>query len=213
MIKAVLFDLDGTIINTNELIIKSFEHVLNEFLGLKVERNEIIKSFGEPLVKTMEYYGGTRAMEAVEEYLTFSKGIHNEYIRSYDHVEEGLKELKNNGLRLGIVTSKIREVALKGMDIFNLAPYFDVIICPEDTKKHKPDGEPVEKACRELGIKTSEALMIGDSHNDILCGKNAGAYTGVVNYTYLDRNEIMELKPDIDIDRIGDIIYKIGNLT
>lgn len=206
MIKAILFDLDGTIIDTNELILTSFDYVLNNYLELNIGREEILESFGIPLKDVMNHYAKERAKELVDEYIRYSLDSHDKYIKSYNHVEEGLIKLKNKGLKIAIVTSKRRGTALRGLNCFDLEKYFDVIITPEDSKKHKPDGEPVLRACEALNVNPDETIMVGDSHNDILCGKNAGSKTCLVNYTALDVEKIKAYKPDFTIDRIEDII-------
>ncbi|WP_346930654.1 pyrophosphatase PpaX [Clostridium sp.] len=206
MIKAILFDLDGTIIDTNELILTSFNYVLNNYLGLNIRKEEIVESFGIPLKDVMDHYAKERAEELVDEYIRYSLESHDKYIKSYDHVEEGLIKLKNEGFKLAIVTSKRRGTALRGLNCFDLEKYFDVIITPEDSKKHKPDGEPVLKACEALKVKSEETIMVGDSHNDILCGKNAGSKTCLVNYTALNVEKIKAYNPDFIIDKIEDLI-------
>ncbi|MEW8993543.1 pyrophosphatase PpaX [Clostridium sp.] len=206
MIKAILFDLDGTIIDTNELILTSFNYVLNNYLGLNIRKEEIVESFGIPLKDVMDHYAKERAEELVDEYIRYSLESHDKYIKSYDHVEEGLIKLKNKGFKLAIVTSKRRGTALRGLNCFDLEKYFDVIITPEDSKKHKPDGEPVLKACEVLKVKPEETIMVGDSHNDILCGKNAGSKTCLVNYTALNVEKIKAYNPDFIIDKIEDLI-------
>jgi len=209
MIKAILFDLDGTIIDTNELILTSFNYVLNNYLGLNIRKEEIVESFGIPLKDVMDHYAKERAEELVDEYIRYSLESHDKYIKSYDHVEEGLLKLKNKGFKLAIVTSKRRGTALRGLNCFDLEKYFDVIITPEDSKKHKPDGEPVLKACEVLKVKPEETIMVGDSHNDILCGKNAGSKTCLVNYTALNVEKIKTHNPDFIIDKIEDLIELI----
>jgi len=209
MIKAILFDLDGTIIDTNELILTSFNYVLNNYLGLNIRKEEIVESFGIPLKDVMDHYAKERAEELVDEYIRYSLESHDKYIKSYDHVEEGLLKLKNKGFKLAIVTSKRRGTALRGLNCFDLEKYFDVIITPEDSKKHKPDGEPVLKACEVLKVKPEETIMVGDSHNDILCGKNAGSKTCLVNYTALNVEKIKTHNHDFIIDKIEDLIELI----
>ncbi|WP_346916041.1 pyrophosphatase PpaX [Clostridium sp.] len=209
MIKAILFDLDGTIIDTNELILTSFNYVLNNYLGLNIRNEEIVETFGIPLKDVMDHYAKERAEELVDEYIRYSLESHDKYIKSYNHVEEGLLKLKNKGFKLAIVTSKRRGTALRGLNCFDLEKYFDVIITPEDSKKHKPDGEPVLKACEVLKVKPEETIMVGDSHNDILCGKNAGSKTCLVNYTALNVEKIKTHNPDFIIDKIEDLIELI----
>ncbi|MEG1255636.1 pyrophosphatase PpaX [Clostridium sp.] len=206
MIKAILFDLDGTIIDTNELILTSFDYVLNRYLGLKVSKEDIIESFGIPLTQVISRYSENRVDEVVGEYIRYSLDNHDRYIKSYNHVEDGLIKLREAGLNLAIVTSKRKRTALKGLRFFDLEKYFNVIITPEDSINHKPDGEPVLKACEYLKVSPKETIMVGDSHNDILCGKNAGASTCLVRYTALDVDKIMKHEPDFVVDRIEEIL-------
>lgn len=209
MIKGILFDLDGTLINTNMLIINSFKYVFKENLDLIVEDNEIVQYFGEPLTYTMAKYTKDRVEELVRKYVEYSLSIHDEYTESFKGVEEGLIILRERGYKLAIVTSKRRTTALRGLRLFNLEKYFEVIVSPEDTEKHKPEGEPVLKACELLNLKPDEVVMVGDSHNDILCGKNAGAKTCLVKYTALPLEKLLEHKPDYVIDSVEEILNKI----
>ncbi|WP_017415985.1 pyrophosphatase PpaX [Clostridium tunisiense] len=206
MIKGILFDLDGTLINTNMLIINSFKYVFKENLDLIVEDNEIVQYFGEPLAYTMAKYTKDRIEELVQKYVEYSLSIHDEYTESFKGVEEGLIILREKGYKLAIVTSKRRTTALRGLRLFDLEKYFEVIVSPEDTEKHKPEGEPVLKACELLNLKPEEVVMVGDSHNDILCGKNAGSKTCLVKYTALPLEKLLEHKPDYVIDSVEEIL-------
>lgn len=210
MFKAILFDLDGTLINTNDLIVHTYKHILKTHLDIEVEDGEIISTFGEPLKDVLERYGKDKAEEMFNHYIEYNRTIHDELTKSIDGVEEGLKLLKEMGIKIGVVTSKRREGALRGLKLFNLEKYMDIIITPEDTKNHKPHGEPVLKACQMLKVLPEEALMVGDSHNDILCGQNAGAKTCLVRYTALCVDEMLKHNPDYVVDSIVDI-YNIVN--
>lgn len=205
MIKAILFDLDGTLINTNKLIIKSFQYIFKEHLKLDVSEEELVRYFGEPLVATMTRYYPEDPDFLVEAYKEYNYKVHDEIAEEFDGVEEALKKFKESGIKLAIVTSKRRYMAERGLKLFNLYDIMDVVVTPEDTEKHKPDGEPVLKACQLLNIKAHEAIMVGDSHNDILSGKNAGCYTCLVKYTGVPLQEVLQTNPDYVIDHIRDI--------
>lgn len=206
MIKGIFFDLDGTLINTNKLIVSSFQYVFKENLDLMVEEQEIVQYFGEPLSYTMAKYTKDRVEELVQKYVEYSLSIHDEYTEGFNGVEEGLCYLREKGYKLAVVTSKRRNTALRGLRLFDLEKYFDVIISPEDTEKHKPCGEPVLKACEVLNLSPEEVLMVGDSHNDILCGRNAGSKTCLVKYTALPLEKLLDHKPDYVIESIEDIV-------
>ncbi|WP_125154678.1 pyrophosphatase PpaX [Clostridium rectalis] len=205
MFKAILFDLDGTLINTNNLILQSFRYTLREFSIEGVKDMEIINTFGQPLLEAMELFSEDKAKDLVKTYLEYNRIKHDELTKKIEGVEEGLVLLKEKGIKLAVVTSKRRQVALRGLKLFNLDKYMDIVVCPEDTKRHKPEAEPVLKACEILKILPEDALMVGDSHNDILCGKNAGAKTCLVKYTALCMNELMTYSPDYIIDSLVEI--------
>lgn len=206
MIKAVLFDLDGTLIDTNDLIIDSFKYTLKKHLNLEVDKDEIVMHFGEPLLDTLAGYDKENAHILMQTYRTYNETIHDELTKEITGAKETLQELKALGVKVGVVTSKRRNIAEQGLKLFNLFDIMDVFITPEDTAKHKPDGEPVMKACENLSISPKEAVMVGDSHYDILCGKNAGAKSCLVKYTALPIDKIMLYEPDYIIEEIKDIL-------
>ena len=212
MIKALLFDLDGTLIDTNELILKSFKYALNEKLNAEVS-DEVIKTFfGEPLTKTLCRYS-ENVEEVVSIYREYNKLHHDKLCKEFSGVKEALKLFKEKGLAVAVVTSKVKPMALRGLDLTGLGDYIDVIITPEDTENHKPKGEPAEKACELLGIATKEAIMIGDSFYDILCGKDAGCYTAAVSYTSLPLDMLKKHDPDYVIDNILELLEIVENIN
>lgn len=206
LIKAVLFDLDGTLIDTNNLIIQSFKYTLKKYFNRDVPESELVMYFGEPLLDTFARYDKDNAHMLVTTYKTHNETIHDELTKEIAGAKETLQELRALGIKTGVVTSKLRPVAERGLNLFNLKELMDVFISPENTSKHKPEPEPVLKACEILGILPEEALMVGDSHFDILCGKNAGAKTCLVKYTAQPLEKIMQHNPDYAIDKINDIL-------
>lgn len=207
MIEAVLFDLDGTIVNTNNLILNSFRHAFKtHFENMDIKDEEIVKLFGEPLKKSMEKYGKENVDKLIDIFHEYNESNHDELTESFQGVEDTLKRLKENGIKLAIVTSKRRVMVERSLNLFKLKDYFEVIITPEDTKIHKPFGEPALKACELLKVSPSQSLMVGDSHNDILCGKNAGNKTCLVKYTMLPLEELLKYSPDFVIDNMKDVL-------
>ncbi|NMM64856.1 pyrophosphatase PpaX [Clostridium sp. P21] len=206
MIKAVLFDLDGTLINTNDLIIKSFKYAFKKHFNKDISREEVVKTFGEPLRDAMVRYDKDNADLLLKLFRSFNESNHDELASKFKGVEQGLKGLKDMGMKLAIVTSKRRNMALRSLKLIEVFEYMDVIVCPEDTEKHKPLGDPALKACEKLNVLPEEALMVGDSHNDLLCGKNAGCKTCLVKYTALSLKELMKYDPDYVIDSVEDLI-------
>jgi pyrophosphatase PpaX len=206
LIKAVLFDLDGTLIDTNDLIIQSFKHTYRKHLNKDVPDSEIVMHFGEPLLATLARYDEANADILIQTYRAHNETVHDELTKEIVGVKETLRELKTLGIKIGVVTSKRRELAIRGLKLFNLHELMEVIITPEDTVKHKPEAEPVLKACELLEISPKEALMVGDSHYDILCGKNAGSKSCLVKYTALPVDKIMKHNPEYAVEEIKDIL-------
>jgi pyrophosphatase PpaX len=206
MIKAVLFDLDGTLINTNKLVIESFKHTFRNHLNKEISESDIVNYFGEPLTTTLERYDKDNVEELLKTYKKFNEAKHDELASEINYAIETIKELKKINIKIAVVTSKRRMMAERGLKLFGLFEHIDLLITPEDTIKHKPDGEPAEKACDMLKIYTQEAIMVGDSHYDILCGKNAGCKTCVVSYTALPIESIMKYKPDYKIESLMELL-------
>lgn len=210
MIKAVLFDLDGTLLDTNELIYTSFVKTFKDKLNIELKKEEVTQFFGIPLGDPFKKYTNSENVdELVAYYREYNEAIHDTMCFAFDGVKELLTSLRDKGIKIAIVTSKRKELAERGMKIAGIYDFMDVIITPESTTKHKPNGDPAIKACNDLGIDPSEAIMVGDSPFDIYCGKNAGCKTCGVNYTFIDLNVLKESEPDYFIDKPLDILNLI----
>ena len=135
----------------------------------------------------------------------YNEKNHDLLAKECEGVQEGIKLLKEMGMKIALVTSKRKPMTERGLKLIDVYKYMDVIVTPEDTEKHKPSGEPVLKACELLSVEPGETIMVGDSHNDILCGKDAGCYTCLVSYTALPLEEMMEYGPDFIIDNLAEI--------
>ena len=204
-IKGILFDLDGTVINTNELIFQSFEYALENVLHTTISRDILRTTFGKPLAQIMEEMGGNQAQELRKAFVDYSIA-HETDIYLFPHVEDALKELKARNIGTAVVTSRLYRSALRDLHQFELEKYFDVFITPEATEKHKPNPEPALKALEMLGIKPQEAIMVGDSGLDLLCGKQAGCKTAAVRYSLFPEEELAQHQPDYMLDSLLDLL-------
>ncbi len=204
-IKGILFDLDGTVINTNELIFQSFEYALENVLHTTLSRDVLRTTFGKPLAQIMEEMGGNQAQELRKAFVDYSIA-HETDIYLFPHVEDALKELKARNIGTAVVTSRLYRSALRDLHQFELEKYFDVFITPEATEKHKPNPEPALKALELLGIKPQEAIMVGDSGLDLLCGKQAGCKTAAVRYSLFPEEELAQHQPDYMLNSLLDLL-------
>lgn len=206
LIKALFFDLDGTLINTNELVINSFKHTIKTHLNIDYEREKIVKFFGEPLRNSLERLDQGDVDAMLQTFLIYNEANHDPLISLFPGVLEGLELFKALGFKLAVVTSKRRKMAERGLELLGIINLFDVIVTPEDTIIHKPHKDPCIYGLNALGLSSDEAMMVGDSSFDILCGKAAGLITCAVNYTLIPKEELEKAECNFFVDSIRDII-------
>lgn len=195
-IQGILFDLDGTLLNTNELVVKSFQHTLKRELNLDVAEDRLYQYFGEPLRDTLGRFAADRVEELVQVYREFNIANHDRLVTPFPGVEETVKQLSAQGLKLAVVTSKIKKTAMMGLKLCGLEDYFQVVIALEDTEHHKPHPEPILKALEILELEKNQVIMVGDSTYDIRCAKNAGIRCAAVSWTTLPQQIIQQEGPD-----------------
>ena len=212
-IRNILFDLDGTLLDTNELIIQSFQHTYQTHLNKQVDKHEIIKSFGEILKVTLDRECGEASKEAIITYRGFQVGNFERLIAIHNGVLESVKELHRQGYKLGVVTSRLNESTIRGLKHFGLIDYFESIIGADDTDKHKPDPTPALMALKQLGGKPSETLIVGDSPFDILCGKNAGITSVAVGWSALPMDVILKAEPDYVVESMEELMALVEKLN
>lgn len=206
MPKAVLFDLDGTLIDSNAHVIHCFQSAFSEVLGEAITPQQITATFGIPLEQAFVHLNPQHAARLTSAYRNISQEMGDEEITAYPDALEVLQRLKELGCPLAVVTSKKRHKAMAALERFSLAPYIDVIIGPEDTPFHKPDPTPVHLALQALQTEPARAFMVGDSPIDVQSGKRAGTKTVGVRYTMCCLDRLIESKPDYLIDRLIDLI-------
>jgi pyrophosphatase PpaX len=211
-ITTVLFDLDGTLIDTNEIIIQSFQYTFRKVLGEEKPVEEIIKTFGEPLAVTMAKMLDIPPEEAMKIYREFHYEKFDDLISIFPGMGELVKELKRRGYKLGIVTSRLRHTTMKGLEKFGLVSYFDYILTADDTDKHKPDPTPINITLEKLGSKPEETLMVGDSMFDIRCAHNAGVKSVLVSWAMAvtEEEKIGADKPTYIVEKAEDILDLLG---
>jgi pyrophosphatase PpaX len=195
MNKYLLFDLDGTLIDSLPVIRQTFEHVYKE-MGLPWEAEQIMETVGLPLIEVCRRFGGERQQEMFDRYLHYQEAIHDQQIRGFPGAAECLAELKRKNYSLGVVTAKRRRLALRGLRLSGMADFFSVVVAMEDTTRHKPDPEPVLKAMAELNADPLFTVFIGDSPFDIAAGKNAGVKTIGVTWGMAKEERLLAHQPE-----------------
>lgn len=211
MIRCVLFDLDGTVIDTNELIIRSFQHVLNEKLALGITREEIIPQMGLPLADQFRHFTGRDDVEdLVAAYRTHNLKHHDEMVQVFPHVNEVVEALAAAGIATGIVTTKMRATTLHVLRMFGLLPYMKTVVTFDDVSHAKPHPEPVLKAMAALGAEPEETVMVGDSPFDIEAARRAGARSAAVAWSLKGERYLQAWRPDWMLHDIRELYAIVG---
>ena len=207
---AYLFDADGTLMDTRELIFRSFLHMGEEMGAGPLSHDLIHGTTGLPLVKQMrlilgEGKGDDYYARARDVYNGFMMSHLDEYLRSFPGAVETVGELHRRGKKLAVVTSRRLPSAQLFLDRVGLKQFFDVFVTPESTEKHKPEPEPALLAMHRLGAKPEETVFVGDAIFDIKCGKSAGTDTVFVTWGGMDPSE-WEVRPDWTVERFEQLI-------
>ncbi|WP_308637294.1 pyrophosphatase PpaX [Paenibacillus silvisoli] len=194
-IKTMLFDLDGTIMDTNELIIQSFLHSLKGIVPADFNREHIIPSMGQPLTMQMQLFSGREDVtDLVAAYREINLKLHDEYVTAFPQVVEVFKRLHEAGIRIGIVTTKMRLTTERGLRFVGLYDYIEpgAIVTIEDVENPKPHPEPVLKAVELLGADPASTLMVGDSGVDIEAANAAGVTSVGVAWSLKGEQKLKE---------------------
>jgi len=214
----IMFDFDGTLMDTNEIIIKSWQHTFRTVAGHEADREVLLATFGEPLVLTMKnFFGveGEKALEYVDIYRDYQKGIFLDSISLFPGVPEMLEELKAAGYRMALTTSRLKKTTLMAVESFDIGKYFDVIITADDCSKHKPDPEPINITLEKMGVPKDQAVMVGDTTMDTGCAANAEVTSVLVGWSMALRDPEKQKAAGADfiISQASDLITLLDQMN
>lgn len=207
LVKTVLFDLDGTLINTTDIILQTFVETFNHFMpDMKLEDEELTSFLGHTLFKTFRLYTDDEKLVAdmVKYYREVSNIRIGEKLDAFPFAKETLMFLRKKKIQVGVVTSKMISVATHHLKLTGLYDFIDLLIGYEDSTNHKPHPEPLLKAIEKLNAKKEETIYIGDHENDIAAAKHAGILSCAVTYS-LRLKEMLNNMPDFVIDELKNV--------
>jgi pyrophosphatase PpaX len=216
-----LFDLDGTLIDTTDLILKCFQHSWSTVCGFEHSRETLIETFGTPLRDAMyrllsrgNWKNGTQDSdiesstvdELIVAYRTFNVLNHDALARPFEGTRKVLTELRKRGYTIAVVTSKGRELGLRGLKLCSLDDLLDSAIFLEDTDHHKPHPAPILAALQRLRTPSDSAVYVGDSRHDMVAARAAGVRTVGALWGPSPRTELKREAPNFVAESITDLL-------
>jgi pyrophosphatase PpaX len=204
----VLFDLDGTLIDSVRLILDSYHHTLATH-GLPPRTDEEwLAGVGTPLtVQFAAWQHDTRMLETlIATYREYNLKHHDRMVTVYPGVVDVVQSLKDRGIATGLVTSKNRSGAVRGLTLAKLEALMDVLVCADEVDNPKPHPEPVEKAVRLLGANPRSTVYVGDSIHDMRSGRAAGVRTAAVLWGPFGRSHLEGAEPDYWLERPEELL-------
>ena len=206
MKKALLFDFDGTLLNTNNLIIESFMHVLDEKFPGQFTKNDCLAFIGPSLKETFEQIAPDQTEQLIAQYRAWNELHHDELVTEYDGVVETLNTLHGMGIRLVIVSTKIHDNVVKGLNVLGVTHLFEHIIGFDDVQHVKPHPEPIEKALALLQLAKEDVIMIGDNSHDIEAAHNAGVESAGVSWSIRGEAYLQQYHPTYMLQHMSNLI-------
>lgn len=209
---AVLFDLDGTLIDSIELIVNSANYAFTKCGRPAPTRDEWVADLGLPLRAMFGRFVTDAAgiEELVAGYREYQLANHDRLVRPYSEVTATVTELHARGIGVGVVTSKSEPLAKRGLAHVGLDGFFDVVVGLESCTRHKPDPEPVLTAVRRLGVDPGTSVFVGDSPHDMMAGRAAGVVTVAALWGPFSRPQLAPSDPDYYIERMGELMEIVG---
>jgi pyrophosphatase PpaX len=215
-IDTVVFDFDGTLMDTNDVVMSSWQYAARELLGHEFPSETLTATLGEPVMHTIEYlFPGHDPDLAVKKYREFHYDHFADMIRIFPGVREMLDALESGGYKLGLVTNRLRRTTEIGLRQFDIEKYFGAIVAVGEAPKDKPAPEHIWFTLDKLGSAADRAVLVGDSRNDIIGGHNAGLISVRVAWAVAtdDGHGGSAANPDYVIDAPSDLITLIEKLN
>jgi pyrophosphatase PpaX len=203
--KAVLFDIDGTLLDTFEYIYGAFEHTFDVHGIVRLSREEISQLMGRTLEDVYATMApGQDAVALAETHRQFQ--VQNvKLAKVFPDTVNVLGTLKRQRFKLAAITTRSNRTSVLSLEQNGIAHYFDVVVSLEDVVRHKPDPEPIFKALHSLDLMPADAIMVGDTSADVMAGKNAGTKTVAALYGF-GGEPLRKLQPDYAIVELKELL-------
>ena len=206
-VACVIFDVDGTLTKTFDLVFASFNHVAQKYRGRTFSPRELIRMFGPTEEGALHaIIQRDQVQEAMRDLLKYYRDHHSSLATVHPGIAETLEFLTARGVRLAIFTGKGAKTTQITLDAFDLARYFDLVVSGDDVERHKPDPEGIQKVIRTFGLEPSQVLMVGDSLGDIAAARAAGVRVASVVWDSFDREAVLQADADYVFHDSGEML-------
>jgi pyrophosphatase PpaX len=206
----VLFDLDGTVVDSGAIILASMRHATRAVLGRDFDDDELMQAVGGPgLEAQMAVFAPERVDELVRVYRAHNEPLHDE-LEACAGMEDVLVRLHEEGRRLGVVTAKRRATVELAFASVPVAHLFETVVGGDETERHKPDPEPLLLAARRMGVAPADCAYVGDSPFDIRAAKAAEMFAVAVTWGRIhDRSKLEREQPDAIVDSAEELFERL----
>jgi HAD superfamily hydrolase (TIGR01549 family) len=205
--KLILFDLDGTLIQSTDIILSVFEQMISKYFPkVELEQKTLTSFLGQTLHQTFGMYTSDANLieDIIKDYREQTELELHKGLKSYPHAKETIAYFRSKNISVGVVTSKMNKVANSHLKLVGLDHLIDHLVGHDDVINHKPHKEPIEKALAYFDVEPEDAIYVGDHENDIISAKNANVLTCAV--TYSNRlSEMLAEQPTYVIDDLENL--------
>ena len=203
--KCIIFDMDGTLTETNQLIFDSFNYIAMKYKGKTYSPAEIVAMFGPPEEGALlDVVGEEQIDEAMKYYVAYYRKHHKALAKVYPGILELLRFLKRQKVRCALFTGKGIHTTTITMQAFALMPYFEYVVTGNDVVNHKPAPEGIEKILQHFSLRKEEVLMVGDSVGDVKAAREAGVKIAVVLWDSYTKEKVLQMKTDYAFNSVSD---------
>ena len=202
---AILFDLDGTLIDSEEHILTSFRHALSTVLGVTMPDEMLRDMIGIPLRHQMQRFDTEHIDELLEVYREYNLQSYKKLLKVFPHTASTLAALKDAGYRLAVVTSKMTQTAVLHLDLFGLTGFFEFVQGSDMTEHHKPDPEPLFNAAARMGLEPEQCVYVGDSPYDMTAARAAGMLAVGALWGMFTRERLLDAGAQLEATTISEL--------
>ncbi len=195
--RCFIFDMDGTLTQTNQLIYDSFNYIAGKYRGRTYSIPEITAMFGPPEEGALLAIVGPEEIDAVmEDYLTFYRANHARLARLYPGIEDTLRYLRDRKRTLALFTGKGSRTTAITLEEFGLDGYFEAVVTGNDVVNHKPSPEGIRKVLDRFSLRPDEVLMVGDAVSDVAAARGAGVPVAAVLWDSYGKERVLQMNAD-----------------